>query len=267
MENKPEKSRAPRIIFQTLLILTGLFLMADTMYVRTLSNYNLGVIMPFIIGAPLFILGVFYGPVTRFMRSHIIGKIIKWGMVAAYAGFFTLFTATTIIAVVAGSTQPDDNADVLVVLGAGIRGEHVSVTLYNRLNKAVEYLERNPSTAVIVSGGQGEGEAIPEALAVKRFLMNSGIDESRIITEDQSRSTLENFMFSKPIIESRFGEDAKVVFVTTAFHVYRAGKVAESAGLKAQGLGTPSAWYIALNDYMRECAAITHYLLAGRLGD
>ena len=267
MENKPKKSGVWRIIFRALLILIGLFLMADTMFVRTLSNYNLGVIMPFIIGAPLFIRGVFYGPITRFMRSHIIGKIIKWGMIAAYAGFFTLFTATTIITVAAGSTVPDDIADVMVVLGACVRGENVSLTLYNRLNKTVEYLERNPSTIAIVSGGQGEGESIPESLAMKRFLINSGIDESRIITEDQSRSTLENFTFSKPIIESRFGEDAKVVFVTTSFHVYRAGKVAESAGLKAQGLGTPSVWYIALNDYMRECAAITYYLIAGRLGD
>lgn len=80
---------------------------------------------------------------------------------------------------------------------APLRGERVSLTLKLRLDAALEYLEHSPNTAVIVSGGKGDGENISEAEAMKRYLVSHGVDEGRIITEDKSTSTWENFKFSK----------------------------------------------------------------------
>ena len=70
------------------------------------------------------------------------------------------------------------------------------LTLARRLDAALAYLEENPKAYVVVSGGQGAGEDISEAEAMRRYLAARGIEESRILMEDKSMSTLENFLFS-----------------------------------------------------------------------
>ena len=74
---------------------------------------------------------------------------------------------------------------------------------------------------------------------------------------------LENFAFSKKIIDEQLGENASIAFVTTDFHVFRAGRVARKAGLDAVGLAAPDVWYIRINNFLRECVGITVYALRG----
>lgn len=81
--------------------------------------------------------------------------------------------------------------------------------------------------------------------------------------EDRATSTLENFAFSKKIIDEQLGENASIAFVTTDFHVFRAGRVARKAGLDAVGLAAPDVWYIRINNFLRECVGITVYGLRG----
>lgn len=252
--------------FHIALIALGTLLMADTgiLLIKTASR-TLGIFMPFVLGGPLFIVGVLcLTPAGKFFKSHIIGKIIKWCMICGYAAFCLLFCTTSLLAFFAGGNKPENGADVLIVLGCGVKGERVTLTLSNRLDKALEYLEANPDTKVLVSGGQGKGEDISEALAMKRYLTAHGLDENRIITEDRSSSTEENFKYSKRIIDELFPEGAKVVFVTTRFHVFRAGRVAQRCGIDADGMGAKGVWYITFNDYLRECVGITIYFLTGK---
>ena len=99
---------------------------------------------------------------------------------------------------------------------------------------------------------------------MKKYLIErKGVDESRIFVEDRSESTLENFAFSKEIIDRELGSGAKVAFVTTDFHVFRAGRVAKKAGLDAVGIAAPDVWYIRINNFFRECVGITVYALRG----
>lgn len=252
--------------FHIALIVLGTLLMADTvlLLIKTASR-TLGIFMPFVLGAPLFITGVFcLTPAGRIFASHITGKIIKWCMICGYTAFCLLFTTTSLLAFSEGGNSPEKGADALIILGCGVRGERVTLTLSNRLDKALEYLADSPDTKVVVSGGQGEGEYISEALAMKNYLIAHGIDENTIITEDKSSSTEENFKYSKEIIDELFPEGAKVVFVTTRFHVFRAGRVAKRCGLNAEGMGAKGVWYITFNDYLRECVGITLYFLTGK---
>jgi uncharacterized SAM-binding protein YcdF (DUF218 family) len=156
--------------------------------------------------------------------------------------------------------------DVLIVLGAALHGDRVTWVLSNRLDTAAAYLTAHPETTVIVSGGQGSGEDIPEAAGMQRYLIERcGIDPDRILVEDRSTSTLENFAFSKALIERELGADKKIAFVTTDFHVFRAGRVARTAGLTAPGIAAPDVWYIRINNFMRECVGICVYALRGNI--
>ena len=54
----------------------------------------------------------------------------------------------------------------------------------------------------VLSGGQGKGEEISEAEAMRRYLEKSGIDSRRIFLEDRSVNTKENLQFSMEKIQN-----------------------------------------------------------------
>ena len=101
--------------------------------------------------------------------------------------------------------------------------------LADRLNTAVRYLEENPDSVCVVSGGQGDTEERPEADVMREYLLDKGIADSRIYREDQSTSTYENIAFSKDIIE-REGLCRTVVIATQEFHQYRGQTFCAQAG-------------------------------------
>ncbi len=90
-----------------------------------------------------------------------------------------------------------------IILGAGLYGDKPSPILQERLEEGLKYLELHPNTKVIVSGGQGSNEPIPESQAMKSFLVNKGINPNRIIEEDKSKSTFQNLEFSKKILRRK----------------------------------------------------------------
>lgn len=132
------------------------------------------------------------------------------------------------------SREPQ-KGDVVVVLGCQVRGERPSRMLRRRLDAAKEYLDSEPEAIVIVSGGQGWDEKISEAECMRRYLVEQGIDESRIIMEDKSTSTDENLEFSFEIMDE-LGLERNIVLVTDGYHQYRAQLIA-----KAHGAGSVNA--------------------------
>lgn len=246
-----------------ILILCGGLLALDTLIVARVSNFNLGVILPAVLGVPLFVVGLCWEPLSAWCKKGL-GRVAKWLFWGGYATFVLMFAITLALILRAGLAVPAPGADAVIVLGAGIRGTTVTRTLATRLNAAAGYLERNPEALVIVSGGQGPGEDITEAQAMAGYLERRGVDPARIIKEEKATSTQENFSYSKAILEEIFGPDAQAVFVTNAFHVFRAGLTARREGMNAAGLGCPDTWYLLPNNYLREACAIWVYWITGR---
>ena len=89
-----------------------------------------------------------------------------------------------------------ENLDYIIVLGAHVNGTRLSKALLERARRALEYLEKNPGTKAVLSGGQGEGESISEAQAMSIYLQEHGISSDRLIMEDRSTNTKENLDFS-----------------------------------------------------------------------
>ena len=261
---KPSAKSKKHPVMRALFILFGLLLMLDTAFVLTRSSLTFGVLMPFLIGLPLFIIGVFMPLFARLCDKSRFFRALAFLGSLAYALFAALFTLTTIL-ILANSSAPADGADALIVLGGGIRGSSPTLTLRYRLDAAKDYLERNPETIAVVSGGQGRDEIISEAEVMRDYLVSRGIAPERIISEDGSLSTEENFLFSKPLIDEAVGEDAKIIFTTTRFHVFRSERVAKRLGIEAEGVPAKGVWYITFNDYLRECAAITAYFFTGKM--
>ena len=153
--------------------------------------------------------------------------------------------------------------DYVVVLGAGILGgDRVSKLLAVRLDKGVEVYRKNrPDCAMVCSGGQGLDETVPEAEAMKGYLVSKGIPEECILTEDRSATTMENLTFSRKLIDSRDG-GKKIAVVTSDYHVLRPMIYSRKIGMKVDGIGGHTALYYWPSAMIREYAALVkHYLV------
>lgn len=158
---------------------------------------------------------------------------------------------------------PGPGADVCIILGAQIRESGPSDVLQRRLDKAIGYLQQNPDTQVIVSGGQGSNEPVSEAQGMQEYLIARGIAPERIRMEDASASTWENLSFSAKLIDK--GSD-RVVIVTNNFHVFRAVSIAEKQGYGAvQGLSADTHWGSLANNMLREFLGVVKDFLAGNI--
>ena len=249
----------PSAHIKWLLLFAGSLLCADTLFF-SLRARNLGIWLPAMYGLPLLLLGLFYAPFRLWSQAGL-GRLFRVLLVAFYCASILFFACTSLFLYFKGHKEAPKNADALLVLGCALRGSRPTLTLTKRLDAAVLYLNENPDTVCFVSGGQGTGEDIPEALAMKNYLVSFGIDEERIVMESSSMSTYENFSLSYPLITQRFSKDAEIVYLSTYFHVYRAGGAASSLGIRAEGFGAPGVWYITPNDYLRESIAIVYYRL------
>jgi len=208
---------------------------------------------------------VLFGLICRHIDKneiHVPGIFKVTFLVVLMIGI-CLFSYIEVHIISYAAAKPSSQSEYLIVLGAQVRGTKVSNFLKKRLETAVIYLKENPQTIVIVSGGQGAGEDISEAEAMKRFLTMNGIAKERIKKEDQSTSTNENISFSKKIIND---ENAEVTIVTNNFHVFRAVSIAKKQGYQnVDGLSAPSDKILLLNYYVREAAGILKDKIVGNM--
>ena len=253
-----------RFLLRSLLITAGGLLVIDSLFVLTRSTPNLGTLLPMILGAPLVLCGLLLPWLTKLFKKSRLIKALSITAAAFYALMAIVFGVCFCL-IQGAASEPEYKADALIVLGGGIRGNVPTLTLRYRLEKAAEYLKANPDCICIVSGGKGSDEQFSEAEVMRGWLISEGVEKERIIAEDRSSSTKENFEFSHSIIEERVGRGARTVFVTTRFHVFRSERVAAKLGIEAEGIPAKGVWYISFNDYLRESIAITAYWLSGKI--
>lgn len=158
------------------------------------------------------------------------GEVPKWLRILWRTGLsLGLAAMLALLGVVStGMHQtPPEDLDYLIVLGARVEENGPSRALQRRITAALQYLEDNPDTVIIASGGQGADEPISEARCIRDELVENGVSETQIIMEDRSTSTVENLQFSAELIEDL---EASVGIVTNNYHVYRATWLAKHLG-------------------------------------
>ena len=226
--------------------LIGILLLLNAILMALVSNLTSGLILLGILSAAFITYGLLWDRLKKARWLHVLVALLCL-VLMVFSGFLFLYGSKD-------NVQYDE--DVVIILGAGVRGEEVSRMLAKRLDKAVEYYAKNPDAIFIVSGGQGPQENISEALAMERYLIEHGIPAAQIIREERSTSTFENFSFSREILERKFPNGYTVAFITNDFHVYRAERIAQYAGITARHVGASIEWYSVPVTYLREMAAV-----------
>lgn len=145
--------------------------------------------------------------------------------------------------------------DYIIIHGAGLSGgEKLTKLLADRVDKAIRVYRKAPNPPYLIpSGGRGDDEKISEAEAMKNYMIEKGIPEEHILIEDESKTTFENLLNSKKIIEAREGRHYTAL-VTSNYHVYRALRYCRKVGLQCTGIGS----HVAI--YFWPCALIREYV-------
>ena len=172
---------------------------------------------------------------------------------------------TEAVIIYASFGDPKEQVDYMVVLGAKVNADGPSVSLWDRICGAYEYLEAHPDVIAVVSGGQGTDEPITEAECMYRELVELGIDPRRIWVEDEATSTWENINFTLNLIEEKTGlRPTKLGVLSSEYHLFRASLFAKACDVEFVGIpARTSRASQMINHFMREVAGVWHYLLLG----
>ena len=196
--------------------------------------------------------------ISAFSATHVLALNLVVNLVAAFYLYFECMIIGAAVAdVIAARRVPPRDRDFLLVLGCGLKQDGTPTPLLKgRLDLALDFDQRQREETgrealFLVSGGKGSDEVCPEAASMRNYLLEQGIPDARILTEDRSNDTAENMRFSKPIMEER-QPGARVGFFTTNYHVFRAGLKAKQAHLDAAGMGAKTRWYFWPNAAVRE---------------
>lgn len=236
----------------TVLGLAGFFL-RKFLYTGILALFVMG------FGLALMILSLIWAKATPRVWKRV--SII-------FHSFFLLFLVSFLLAegLVIGAavkacrrddTLPADISHILVP-GAGLVGEDPSYLYRLRLDEALSLYKENPGRTIVVLGGQGNDEIIPEAEAGKRYLIQCGVPEEDVIAECRSLDTAENLRNYKAM----FPDAARAALVSNDFHIYRCSLLARRNGIEVIPYATATERiHLSLNYFAREYISLLIYLI------
>lgn len=230
-----KKISGTRKIFTIFFIL--LFIMSLVLAVLHVTNragFGIGTWFP-----PLYFLLLLAVTHNLHKFKKILKKAYKPLIYIFYVGMSAFCIIFIIFCILITGYSPDDipdNPDLVIVLGCQVVKYEPGALLTHRLNTTVKTLNQYPGAFCIVAGGQGPDEIIPEAQAMKKYIVNNNINQARIFEEASSSNTLANLNNSKQIIWENNLKSENIIIVTSEYHVPRAMMIAERVFDKNTGI-------------------------------
>jgi uncharacterized SAM-binding protein YcdF (DUF218 family) len=241
-------------------LVIGLALLVNGVTMIRRESFRPGNLLPLLTGAAIFVVIGLDVAADRAGDVELSLFATVANLVFGYVSF--LLVSYVCYAFVYGLVARTGRADFVIVLGAGLRPDGgVPPLLASRLERGREVwaaLDRRAAgfrPMLILSGGKGDDERRSEASAMAAYLAEHGFPADRMLLEDQSRTTEENLVLSKAIIDD-LKPGARVTVVTSDFHAFRAALLARRLGIRGQVTGARVAGYYRPSALLREFAAV-----------
>ncbi len=123
-----------------------------------------------------------------------------------------------------------ENADCILVLGAGVKGTTLSHMLEDRVKTGIKLYELKAAPKILMSGDHGR-EDYDEVNAMKDYAKEEGVPSSDIFMDHAGFSTYESMYRARDVFGAK-----KIIIVSQKYHLYRAIYVARYLGLEAYGV-------------------------------
>jgi uncharacterized SAM-binding protein YcdF (DUF218 family) len=239
--------------------LIGAALLGDGAWLMAIDKINFGTVLPAIIGAVLLIWAFNRSAWATWVNQSLVRSVEwRWLVIGFMAWALSVLAFFAWLAVHT-PTAPVTAPSVIVSLGGGLLNNKPQPSVVARLDATLAMAQRYPAALVITSGGMGNGQTVSEARAMGDYLLANGLAPQRLVIEERSTSTHENFAFVKPLL----APNAPILIVSSDFHLPRAKKIAERAQLNVAGVWpAPTPLNVRYNAWLREYFAfISGWLL------
>ncbi len=155
-----------------------------------------------------------------------------------------------------GNRDERPPADAIVVMGAAQYDGRPSPVFAARLDHAIELFHEGIAPRLIVTGGKQEGDRTTEAASARIYAVQHDVPDEAILSEDQSRTTLQSIRGVAAVMRDQGFESA--VFVSDPSHMLRVLRMASDQGITA--FGSPTRTSPLERDALRRVDAIVHEL-------
>jgi uncharacterized SAM-binding protein YcdF (DUF218 family) len=142
------------------------------------------------------------------------------------------------------NTNELTKADVVIVLGAGVKGDKPLPVFEERINHAIWLYKNGYTDKLIFTGGKGRNNNYSDSSIAKKYAIENLVPSEDIFIEEQSNITQENIYYATKIIEEN--NLSTVIIVSDPLHMKRAMLMAQDYGLKAYASPTPTTRYKTL---------------------
>lgn len=254
-------SRTPAQRLQrSLLALVSAVLLGDAVVLMMWNHFNVGVVVPAVLGTVGALLAWLWPEVQRWRyskRSHMRLWVWGWGLFALWVLSVLIFWSRLLGTGLQPAQVPP--VDAIVVLGSGTKDGYPRPVLQARLDTAAQLARLQPTALIAVCGGIDWGETDSEAAVMARYLMERhGISPERLVLEGESTSTELNLQLSRPLLQERGVEaTAPTAMVSSDFHLMRAMGIARQQGLDGMvPVAAPTPLATRYNAWLREYFAM-----------
>lgn len=163
-------------------------------------------------------------------------RLIFFLFIGGLLYFCSFITAIHLV----GATDRTEEADIIIVLGAGLRRDgRPAWALTRRSERAADLWHDGIAPMILCTGAQAEGYPRSEASACREVLMRQGVSESAILLEEDSRSTEENAINSSQILSDI--ELSSAVLVSDSYHMLRSEWIFRDTGIIAYTSPVPAS--------------------------
>ena len=124
-----------------------------------------------------------------------------------------------------------EDVDHIIILGAGLRSDgSPSDMLADRLKTGVALLELHPKAKLLLTG-DNSGEHYNEVAAMKKFVVELGVSEEKLVEDGKGYSTYESLYRAV----NTYGVKNAII-VTQEYHLHRALYIADRMNVDAVGV-------------------------------
>lgn len=175
------------------------------------------------------------GVKMRKIFKYILIVLIVIILVPVIINFYVILSTKNRI--VSGDSELLTDIDYIVVLGAGIRRGKPSPMLEDRLKTGILLYNNDISNKILITGDHMNDD-YDEVTVMKNYLLEHGIPEEDIITDNYGISTYDSIYRVKNVYKSN-----KVVIVSQRYHLYRALFLSDNLDLESYGVEANLRYY------------------------
>lgn len=167
--------------------------------------------------------------------KYILIVLIVIILVPVIINFYVILSTKNRI--VSGDSELLTDIDYIVILGAGIRRGKPSPMLEDRLKTGISLYNNDISNKILITGDHMNDD-YDEVTVMKNYLLEHGIPEEDIITDNYGISTYDSIYRVKNVYKSN-----KVVIVSQRYHLYRALFLSDNLDLESYGVESNLRYY------------------------